>query len=73
MRFPDDYGCESLRGHKLPGPGRVRKVLMARCAWLIQKVEAIPGRGGIKEFFLDELAATAVALEAYEAQQNGAA
>jgi hypothetical protein len=55
-----------------PKPAQVRKMMLRRCQWLVQRLEQ-DLRTGVRvpdgSWFLDELAATIVVMESYEREQ----
>ncbi len=73
VKFPDDHFCETLRGIEVPNPSHVRKALARRCAYLIRKIQekvVVTGDRVSDDYLLDELAATVVAVEAFEEKQR---
>ncbi len=72
--FPMNHSVEILRGAKKLSPGKIRKALAKRSAWLSERLEAtardkgdVSGHPG-----LDELKATVQVCEVLDGAQEGA-
>ncbi len=68
MRFADDHFIPSLRGEKRIAPAAVRKRLASRAAWLEETIQEREPMGLPVSLYLEELAAIAQAVEAFDAR-----
>jgi hypothetical protein len=69
-KFSNDYPIELLRDVDRPRPGRVKKIMAKRMAWLATKMVERAESGQPFDLFEEELAAIAVMYEAYEKQHG---
>lgn len=75
--FPRDYPIELLRGVRRLTPKKTRDALAKRCAYVVGRIteakalrkDGVEGGMNPKGYMLDELAAVAQAMEAFEREQ----